>query len=695
MLKKKKMKRSVNIFIKTSAFLILCVVVSGMVSCSDLWSEQHPGTYYTSTGQTVADYLEQDESGRFSEFLRVLKKAQIYGELDTYGKYTCFAPTNNAFAEYLADKGIPSIDSLSKADCDTIAWNHLIRGNSFFMSDVTSGSLPGVNLLNRFLVVGYEADTLEDGTIRAVTTINRDSRIIVEDDTVENGVMQVVDHVIRVAGDYVYDVVKNNPNATIFYSALHLVGLEDTLKKWHDNTFNPSEEYYDSTFEGGGIVRSGGGSDYQVYYVPERNFGFTLLVEPDAVFKSKGINDLEDLITHANEVYHESYSDYTDQGYGDAYDTVWTDQRNPLRRFIEYHILPFSIPSEYNFNAREEIIKAKCDTDSLDAEDYFETFLPHSLIRVSRILESGPYNGVFINRLGLGAEGKGELGRPFYRGIKVYSVNDGNANEGCNGYIHYIDDILEYSDFVRTNVLNRRLRVDCCTLSPDFLTSGARQRVCKNGDREGIGFKEPTNFHSFNSDYCMWVRSAVVNNISFQGDGVDLIGNYDILLKLPPIPYSGNWELRLSYRGYEKCGVVQNYVGSDPTRLKPCGIPTDLRLYASANPNIRWKSDNDESFKTPDGEVDQAAIDAYDKAMRNRGYMKGPDSHFTGNRDERFRNYSGGSMARRIITTDYFYAGMDYYLRMKLVLDNPEAEMNFDYMEWVPKSIYDNGEDKH
>ena len=161
------MNRLVNIFIKTSALLIVCVVMLGVVSCSDLWSEQHPGTYYTSTGQTVADHLEQDESGRFSEFLRVLKKAQIYGELDTYGKYTCFAPTNNAFAEYLADKGIPSIDSLSKADCDTIAWNHLIRGNSFFMSDVTSGSLPGVNLLNRFLVVGYIADTPQSTGIHA------------------------------------------------------------------------------------------------------------------------------------------------------------------------------------------------------------------------------------------------------------------------------------------------------------------------------------------------------------------------------------------------------------------------------------------------------------------------------------------------------------------------------------------------
>ena len=679
------MNKSRNIFNLISA-AILTVVLMGTVSCFDLWTEQHPGTYYTFNGQTVADYLEQDETGRFSDFIKVLQKSQTWGELDTYGTYTCFAPTNNAFAEYFREKGIPGVDSLTKADCDTIAWNHLIR-KVFFMSDVAAGSLPYVNLLNRFLVVDYVADTLQDGTIRAVTTINRRSRIIREDDTVQNGVVQVVDHVIRVAGDYVYDIVKDNPKTSIFYSALNLVGLEDSLKKWHDHSYTIG---YDSIQEGGGVECEGGGSTYTVYYVPEKNWGFTLLVEPDSIYRINGIKDLDDLIDYANKVYHESYSDYKDRGYGDKYDTVWTDQRNPLRRFVEYHILPFSMPSEYSFNAREDIIKAKCETDVLDAEDYFETFLPHSLIRVSRILDNGRYNGVYINRLGVGADGKGELGRSFYPGIKVYTIDDGAANEGCNGYVHYLDNILEYSKFVRTEVLNRRLRVDCCTLSPDFLTSGARQKQTEN-NYEGVGFKEPTNFHSFNSDYAMWVRSAFVANISYQGDGLDLQGNYDIMLKLPPIPYDGNWELRLSYRGSGGCGVVQNYVGDNPERLLPCGIPTDLRYSAEANPNIRWKKDD--TFTDPDGNIDTLEVDAYDKAMRNRGYMKGPDSHWTSDKAEKFRDYN--LIARRIITTDYFYCDRDYWLRMKLVLDNPKAEMNFDYMEWVPKYIYDNSEDKH
>ena len=201
------MNRLKNIFNLISSTMLSLMVLVGVSSCSDIWSEQHPGTYYTSTGQTVADYLEEDETGRFSDFIKVLKKSQTWGELDTYGTYTCFAPTNNAFAEYLEDKGIPNVDSLSKADCDTIAWNHLIR-KVFYMSDVEAGSLPSVNLLNRFLVVDYVADTLQDGTIKPVTTINRNSRIIREDDSVQNGVVQVVDRVIRVAGDYVFDIVK-------------------------------------------------------------------------------------------------------------------------------------------------------------------------------------------------------------------------------------------------------------------------------------------------------------------------------------------------------------------------------------------------------------------------------------------------------------------------------------------------------
>lgn len=669
---------------KLRSYLRMAIMTLALsVMTASCWDEMHPGTYYVFNGQTVIDYLEQDTANRFSSFIKVLKKARVYGELETYGRYTCFAPTDDAFDRYLEARNISSIDSLSFEDCDTIARTHLLN-TVLFLTDQVEGGLPSVNQLNRFLVLSYIEDTLSDGIIKARPTINRESRVMRGDDTVQNGVVHVVDNVIRVSGDYIFDIVKYNPRVSLFFSALNLVGLEDSLQKWHDNSYHVS---YDSAYEG--IKRDGGGSTYTVKYVPERNYGFTIFAEPDEVFAAHGINSLQDLIDHANEVYHKSYSmEYED--YGDKYDTIWHDQRNPLRRFVEYHILPFSVPSVINFNAREDIIKAKVETSYIDAEDYYEAFLPHSLMRFSRILETGKYSGVYINRRGVGAEGKGEIGRSFYRGIKVSEVEQETLNEGCNGYMFYIDDILEYSDFIRNDILDRRLRIDCCTLSPDFMTSGARQKKTED-NYEGVGFLQPTNFHSVTQDYCMWVRSAFVANISFLGDGVDLCGRYDIILKLPPVPHDGTWELRLSYRGSSGCGVVQNYVGDNPQRLIPCGIPTDLRLSAADNPNIRWVSDKDFNG-------DSIAIDLYDKAMHNRGYLKGPDSHYTGDKNtdgQQMRNYDGGLIARRVITTDFFKADHTYYLRMKLVLDNPSAEMNFDYMEWCPKSIYANREDKH
>ena len=638
----------------------------------------HPGTYYTFTDQTIVDFLEQDTAYGFNSFLKVLKKARVYGELETYGKYTCFAPTDKAFERYLESRNIPSIDSLSYEDCDTIVRTHLIN-TVLFLTDQTEGGLPSVNQLNRFLVLGYIEDTLSNGIIKARPTINRESVILKGDDTVQNGVVHVVNNVVRVSGDYIYDIVKQNPRVGLFYSALDLVRLEDTLQKWHQPGYSIS---YDSAYKG--IIKQGGGSDYIIRYVPELNYGFTILAEPDEVYAARGIHNLQDLIEHANTVYHESYKNEYDT-LGERYDTVWSDDRCPLRRFVKYHILPFSIPSIINFNCREDIIKAKVETSVIDAEDYFEAYLPHSLMRFSRILGNEELSGVYINRRGVGTDGKGEFGRSFYRGIKVTEVESDLMNEGCNGYMFYVDDILEYSDYIRNDILDRRLRVDCCTLSPDFLTSGARQKKTES-NYEGVGFLQPVNFHSYNQNYCMWVRSAFVANISYQGDGLDLQGNYDIMLKLPPVPHDGTWELRLSYRGSSGCGVVQNYVGDNPLRLAPCGIPTDLRYSAQENPNIRWKPDSE-------FEGDSLAIDADDKAMHNRGYMKGPDSHWTSDKAEKFRDYN--LIARRVITTDFFRADQDYYLRMKLVLNNPNAEMNFDYLEWCPKSIFAVKEDRH
>ena len=110
------MKKILNI--KYLPLFILLTFFSPAVfySCTD---DSVGENFYTFTGQTVTDFLE-DDSEKFSDFIHVLKKAEMWGLLQTYGSFTCFAPTNGAFEDYLTQKGKSSIEMLSKLECDTI-----------------------------------------------------------------------------------------------------------------------------------------------------------------------------------------------------------------------------------------------------------------------------------------------------------------------------------------------------------------------------------------------------------------------------------------------------------------------------------------------------------------------------------------------------------------------------------------------
>ena len=73
------------------------MIALGFIGCVD---SLNPATYYTFTDDTVASYLEKNED-EFSSFIEVLKRAKVWGEMRTYGEYTCFAPTNEAFEIFL------------------------------------------------------------------------------------------------------------------------------------------------------------------------------------------------------------------------------------------------------------------------------------------------------------------------------------------------------------------------------------------------------------------------------------------------------------------------------------------------------------------------------------------------------------------------------------------------------------------
>lgn len=652
----------------------VCAVLSLQTGCL---KEQHPGTYYTFTGYTVASYLES-RSDDFSEFIKVLKKANLWSELSTYGFYTCFAPSNSAVNAFVRERGelkgktYNSVDDLPKEDCDTLAWTHLV-GMTCYVAEMVEGSFPKVNMNDRFLMLSFDSvsTSSEGDSIHKLTRcVNKLSRLVEYDDTVENGVVHIIDKCIDFSGDYIFDIIDADRNTILFSEAMKLTGLQDSLKVWYDYNYTIGDDSVDV-----GVPLTSAGNNYTVYYWDKKKTCFTIFVEPDEVYAAKGITTVEELAQYAKTVYDEINPEYADI-------TDYTDRRNSLNRFISYHILPFY--AGYNsFNPRSDIVKMY-NAGVIDPEDYFETMCPHSLMRISTDKQS---KDILINHRGKEGNGTMDFHGAKHRGIRIYPPTEmGDINQiARNGIFHYIDDILVYDRTVREDILDRRLRIDCTTLSPDFITSGARQQQpLIEGEKRGFGFKQPKNFHSYSDDFVLSVRAASTSSYAYEGDGIDIQGNFDMYVKLPPIPHDGTWQLRISFRSNDACGIIQQYLGEGSvTDWKPLGIPSDLRV-TPTDPSVGWISD--EELES------QEDIDALDKSLKNRGWMKGADSQLT-NSGVLHRNQE--TMARRILCTEYMYANRDYYLRLKQIMDNSKAEYLFDFIELVPKSVYDNGEDKH
>ena len=696
---------------RKNRFLVLCTLIAfalGTFSLSGCWDEQHPGTYYTFTGQTVGS----DLAGRpeYSDFVKVLQRAGIWNNLITYGNNTCFAPNNDAIARFIEEREAfarrlgkdvtyTCVEDLPKEDCDTLAWTHLLD-ITCYLGDLTPGLLPKVNLNDRFMILTLDSTyemMLGDSAVFLQRRIN--NAIVEEkDDSCENGVVHFIDRCIDFGGDYVYDLVDNDPKTTLFSKALKECGFHKLLSEWYDLNYKIGD---DSIPGGNGVALVSAGNNYTVFYWDKRKTNFTLLVPTDSIFNLNGIYTVQDMFTLANSI-HNPENDLPDSILAN-----YEHPKNPLFQFMSYHILPFLVDLS-RINGRKDIVKTY-NAKITFPEDYFETFLPKSLMRISTKLDGNSEldtRNVYINsnmyrvvdgKTNTKIQGNGTLNynRAYDKGIRILTAEEMDVPkyDALNGVYHYIDGILKYDNNVRTNILDRRLRIDCTTLSPDFITSGARQYDASNTgiSRYGSGFKDPKNFTSYHSEYTLSVRAPTTSSsYAYEGDGIDIEGQFDMYVKLPPVPHDGTWQLRLSYRSNSRCGIIQTYIASLPvgqqverTDWKPLGLPIDLRVNLT-DPVVGWVEDGDLE--------NEAAIEALDKSMKNRGWMKGSNAQKTAT-DIIHRNVD--TMGRIILATEYMTSNTDYYIRFKQLLDDSKAEFLFDYIELVPKSVYDFDEDKY
>ncbi|MBR4810722.1 MAG: hypothetical protein IKX55_08285 [Bacteroidaceae bacterium] len=628
----------------------------------------------------------------------------MWNNLIIYGYNTCFAPNNNAIAKFLVEReafakrvaieegrdpssiSYNTVEDLPKEDCDTLAWTHLLD-ITCFLGELNPGILPKVNLNDRFLILSLDSTHVEQFGDSVVALQRRLNNAIVEvqDDSCENGVIHYIDRCIDFGGDYVYDLVDNDPKTKMFSEALKLCGFHSILNEWYDPNYKIGQ---DSVIKGISLTQAG--NPWHVHYWEKRKTNFTLLVPTDSIFrKNKIFNVIPDMFNKANEVYN------PDNNLPDSILNDYANPQNPLFKFLSYHILPFLVDLS-RINGRKEVMKDH-SLFTTSPEDYFETYLPRSLMRITTLINSNnemDMGMVYINNRG--SEGNGTVGYTGKkeRGVKILTAEEMGVEKysALNGIYHYVDNILLYDETVREDILDRRLRIDCSTISPDFITSGARQfdNTPTGDDDYSWGFKNPKNFASYHQDYVLQVRPTKKgSSYAYEGDGVDIQGQFDMYVKLPPIPHDGTWQLRLSFRSNRHCGIIQNYIASIPvgqevqrTDWKPLGIPVDLRVEPT-DASVGWIDD-----EKLDGE---AAILALDKSMKNRGWMKGSAVQTITGGSKTHRQQD--TMARIILMTDYLKSNMDHYLRIKQILDDRNAEFLFDFMEWVPKSVYDNNED--
>lgn len=400
-------------------------------------------------------------------------------------------------------------------------------------------------------------------------------------------------------------VIASDPSVSIYNAALEVTHMKDSLMRYMDASygFASEQDRLDSCYWNKDklVVPGFATSEFDnIAYPAKRYYKYTALLVPDDVLKEKySIASLDDLRAKAHELYDPMYPE-------DANVTDEIDRRNALNRFISYHLLPF-FGDYFKLTAFDKgRLQHNFNREKADITDWYETMMPHSLIKFSFPAgtdEGILQEGLYVNRRGVktGADDRGV----FVRGARVTQVpykmyEDGSGIKPYiaeNGTYHYIDEIVAYDQQMQQVVCNDRMRIDCTTLSPDFMTSGARghsTRVVTEADGDKYGQYSSSTQASTNPNTCLafkrgfmenietpktwietedggyWysgnttqihVRNRYLNSWSYQGDAVLVSGGeFDVKMKLPSLP-AGKYELRLgTYVGQNEFGHLNLYI---------------------------------------------------------------------------------------------------------------------------------------
>lgn len=651
-------------------FRLLLAALLAIVSLAGCSDNVDDSALFVQNGKTVTKLLETDPN--FSIYLHLLRQVRLSDKsqsnvaqlLSARGNYTVFAPANDAMHHYLDSiYATPNFDYTQTDDsvAKILVTSSVIDCGSdeaYKTSMFTEGAIEKTNFADRYLTVSF--DTL-DG--RAVVKINKDATVITPDIEATNGYIHVVDRSLALSNAYLPQIIGEAGNLNIFSMLLYQTGWDTQLQQYRD------EEYEKRT-------------NLEENMPEHRYIGYTAFVETDSVFHEKWGIDLPQMsngtMTNAATIMQQ-IKEKCRQAYPNAKDEDMKSGANAVNQFVAYHLLPERIA--YNklvIHYGELGYSYKNATRlTIDCFEYYETMTKVHR-RLLKLTEGRQTDGIRINRhCTYDEDDFSEITVP-RPGIKISPDNGGYDFNALNGFYYPIDDILVYDDDVPNVVLNERLRFDFSSILPELITNGYRrpnQNITlqiPHGYFENMTFTEKSNYRYLPGYGAGWPN--------FQGDEHNVMGMYDLTVKLPPVPLEGTYELRWAIPIYPTRGMAQFYFGTDKENLTAIGLPVDLRLFAD-NPTIGWKADVD----------DQTVNREKDRAMRNHGYMMPPkhDGPTTGGVvNLSLRAQTQYQRIRKIVYTGNFKPDETYYVRCKSVLSNTSTQFVMDWLELVPKNVY-------
>ena len=728
------MKIIQNVSIK-SLFVCALVLLSASVftACKETIDES---AYATKTEDTMADFLDKEENG-VTLIKQILERVRlgnsesastIYSVLTARGHYTLFAPTDEAVKAYCQQLvGSDDPADLSYEQARLVAYSCVIdngTNNAYETVDFPQvGSFLVPNLYDRLLAC--QLDNVND-----VYIINGSSKVIKGDNEVSNGYVHIVDKVIAPSAENVAELIQVAGNTRIMGKLLSITGIDQILAEDRDVAYEnnenlPQKRYWSS------VAFASGNNNWDI---PQKRYlGFTGFVETDDVFENEwGITPTYDAtgnITNWDEVQGQLQTKAA-AVYTDATSTDPTSKDNALYRFVAYHFLKGKMAynqfvhhcTEHTYKYGTDILKPQDITYPVDVWDYYCTLEMGSdgrrgLIKVLQAADKtkngdasdahriilnrvtkyeAPINvtnnGTYLelddkrNRWTLGVGGD----------IRINELNvdatsgETYENNASNGYYYTIEHILTYDATIRHLMANERIRYDVTTMMPELISNnfrGNKYQAFMNGYFENcLHETEGTEIY-----YLQCGHVGVGYWHDYQGDEFLFSGVFDFVLRLPPVPEDGQYEIRMGAALNSLRGMCQIYFGEDPDNTLPVGLPFDMRQstqYVSGvgakNPEIPFILDSDLNY-------DETLIQENDKNLRIHGYMKAPayfwDTTFKG--QVREQGADALPALRRIITVvPHMEANKQYYLRFKSALEQTNTQFFVDYFEIVNNSVY-------